>query len=166
MNFPKTGEELKTEILISSDKNGDLRLRQLLEILLKVDHDIIVEGVIMVFENNSRPDTKFRDQEFAGKILEGINPKSEKDLEILLRRALKNWDKSVEQLPFWFRDNYGIEKTKACFNRIDLPSSEIDKLETMKWWLQIKSTPKIRRSTSQILLNAFANYFTRLRRRF
>ena len=52
MNFPSTPENLKNEILESVDKTnqiGDLRIRQLIQILSKVNDEIIIEGVILVF---------------------------------------------------------------------------------------------------------------------
>lgn len=140
MKFPQTPEDLKTEILISSDKAGDLgdlRLRQLIKILEDIDHEIIVEGVIQVFEMRNRSNA-FQDQEFAGKILQLINPKSKKELREFLSRTLNYWDKSVEQLPFWFRDNYGIDVVKNAFEKFQCSDSENDKLKTMKFWLQLR----------------------------
>mgnify|MGYP003537221447 CR=1 FL=1 len=140
MKFPETAEDVKREILISSDKHkelGDLRIRQLIKILPKVNCEIIVEGVIKIFEQTNNLDTYSQDQEFAGKILEEINPKSEKDLKHTLLRVLRNWDKSVEQLPFWLRDNYGLEKLKETFAELRLTEQESDKLKTIKWWLHM-----------------------------
>lgn len=142
MKLPQTSEDLKTEILISSDKAGelgDLRIRQLIRILDKVDHETIIEGVIKVFETQNRPDKLYQDQEFAGQILQAISPKSGRDLKEILQRTLPTWDKSVEQLPFWFRDNYGIESVKEIFDNIELTEKEKEKLGAMKYWLQLKT---------------------------
>ncbi len=141
MKLPQTSEDVKTEILNSSDKAdevGDLRIRQLIKILDKVDQEIIVDGVIKVFETN-RPDSLNQDQEFAGRVLMTTNPKSKRDLKEILKRTLTTWDKSVEQLPFWFRDNYGLEKVRDTFDNISLTDNEKEKLETMKFWLQLKA---------------------------
>ena len=141
MKLPQTSEDVKTEILISSDKAaevGDLRIRQFIKILDKVDHEIVIDGVIKVFETN-RPDSLYRDQEFAGQILATINPKSKRDLKEIIKRTLLTWDKSVEQLPFWFRDNYGLENVRDTFDNLELPDEEKERLETMKFWLQLKA---------------------------
>lgn len=141
MKLPETSEDVKTEILISSDKVnelGDLRIRQLIKILPKVDSEIIIEGVIKVFETEDRPD-KYQDQEFAGRVLRTINPKSQKDLGDFLKRTLDNWDKSIEELPFWFRDNYGLDKVEETFDKVELTENQKDKLKTMKFWLQLKA---------------------------
>ena len=140
MNFPETADDIESEILISSDKSkelGDLRIRQLIKILPKVNSEIIVEGVIRIFEIGKSVESNSQDQEFAGKVLEDINPTSKKDLKEILQRVLKNWDKSVEQFPFWLRDNYGVNKLKETFADLELSDYEADKLKTIKWWLQI-----------------------------
>lgn len=144
MKFPETPEELKAEILESSDKfeeQGDQRIEQLISILSnqkgKLDDELMVEGIVSVFELESRPDTLFRDQEFAGRLLEKLKPKSEKELKVLAKRILKNWDKSIPALPFWFRDNYGIEKVKEALSSIEIRVEEKDNLKTMKYWLKL-----------------------------
>lgn len=140
MKFPETADDIVSEILISSAKSkelGDLRIRQLIKILPKVNSEIIVEGVIRIFETGKSVESNSQDQEFAGKVLENINPESRKDLKEILQRVLKNWDKSVEQFPFWLRDNYGVNKLKHTFADLELSDCEADKLKTIKWWLQI-----------------------------
>jgi hypothetical protein len=132
-----TEEYIYREILVSSDKPDDLKLLQLIKTLAGADQEAIAEAVIQVFENTNRPNTLFRDQEFAGSVLHEINPTSTQDLRIVLQRTLKNWNKSIEQFPFWLRDNYGLDTIKEIFNKIEWSSEEQDKLETMKWWLQL-----------------------------
>jgi len=138
MRFPTTGEDIKKEILISADKPGDLRIRQLIHILPKVDPEIIVEGVIQVIELEGRTNP-YRDQAIAAKILETMKPRSQKDLLEILKRTIRQWDKSIEQFPFWLRDNYGLETVSRTFDQLELDEIETDKLETMKWWLGIKA---------------------------
>jgi len=145
MKFPKTSEDLKNEILESVDKIeeiGDLRIRQLIKILAKVNYEIIIEGVIEVIENEKRTEKIYLDQKNAGRILKELNPKTDSNAELILNRILKNWNKSVEEIPFWLRDNYGIETLKNIFSILsdkNLTELELDKLKTMKWWLGIKS---------------------------
>jgi DNA-binding transcriptional regulator GbsR (MarR family) len=140
MKFPMTADEVEHEILLSSDKFkelGDLRIRQFIKILPKANHEIVAEGVIRVFERGGGTDKYSQEQEFAGKVLEIIKPKSRKEIKEVLLRVLKNWDKSVEQFPFWLRDNYGIEKLKETFAQLELTETEMDKLKTIKWWLHL-----------------------------
>jgi hypothetical protein len=140
MRFPITPDDLEREILICSDmsnKLGDLRLRQLIQILSKVNPEMIVEAIIRIFENHSRPEQYLQDQEFAGKILEIINPYSQKELKEVLLRGLPNWDQSVEQFPFWLRANYGVDNLKKTFAELELEGVKKDKLMTIKWWLEL-----------------------------
>ncbi|AXE19757.1 hypothetical protein DR864_19435 [Runella rosea] len=145
MKFPLTASELTNEIYISVDKYpeiGDLRIRQLMKILSNVPDELLIEGLIKVFENNNRRETEILDQEFAGQILKEIKPKTDVALEIILKKILSNWNKSVEEVPFWFKENYGIEicrhTLESISNEAVLTKVEKEKLETMKWWLEIK----------------------------
>ncbi|SHH24713.1 hypothetical protein [Flavobacterium defluvii] len=146
MKFPKTAEDIKNELLNSIDKInviGDLRIRQLIQILSKIEDRIIVEGIIQVFENEDRIDSIYIDQKYAGIILKKLNPKTNENIELLIIRTLKNWNKSLEELPFWFKDNYGIEIVKKVFDEIEnkgISKIESDKLTTMKWFLGIKNS--------------------------
>lgn len=145
MNFPDNPDIVQNEIYEAvdiSEKIGDLRIRQLIQILSKVKHHLIIEGILKVFENENRFDSIYMDQKYAGMILKSIKPKTEETIEFLLNRVLKNWNKSIEELPFWLKDNYGIEKLKKAFSQIEsksLSEIELDKLKTMKWMIQIDS---------------------------
>lgn len=145
MKFPTTSEDLKNEILESIDKMnqvGDLRIRQLIQILPKVKDQIIIEGVILIFENKDRVDSVYTDQKYAGIILKKLNPKTAQSAASILTRTLKNWNKSVEELPEWLRDNYGIENLKYVFSEFEkanLTALESENLKTMKWLLGIES---------------------------
>lgn len=145
MKFPTTAEDFKNEFLKSVDmidKVGDLRIRQLIQILPKIADPIIIEGVILIFENEERIDSIYTDQKYAGLILQKMNPKTVLRCDLILDRILKNWNKSVHELPFWLKKNYGIENLKNVFYEIEkrnLSDLEVDKLNTMKWTLQMIS---------------------------
>ncbi|AXT59278.1 hypothetical protein D1816_02575 [Aquimarina sp. AD10] len=143
MNIPETSEDFKIEFYSSIDffdKIGDLRIRQFMNRLNKVSDKIIVGGIIKVFENKMRPETEYTDQKYAGKILEKLKPKSDLDLLKVLKSTIENWNKSVEEFPFWIKENYGIEQVKNKLNEYEtqnLNETESDKLKTIKWWLKI-----------------------------
>ncbi len=139
MKFPKTAQDIENEILLSADTRGDLRLRQLISMLNKVDDELIIEGIIRVFENLTRQDHAFKYPEVAGQILNELKLKTQRDIVVVLQRTLKNWDKSVEQFPFWLRDNYGLDKLIGAFGQINPSDIQKDKIETIKWWLKIKA---------------------------
>lgn len=143
MNIPKTSEDLKNEFYISIDlidKIGDLRFRQLIEKLKNVSDQIIIEGVIKILENTDRQNSQYIDQKYAGKILSELNPKTNIDLISILELTIKNWNKSVEEFPFWLKENYGINVLKSKLNEFEtqnLTTLELDNLKTIKWWLKI-----------------------------
>tara|TARA_R110002126_G_scaffold77742_1_gene193667 strand:- start:1731 stop:2162 length:432 start_codon:yes stop_codon:yes gene_type:complete len=143
MNIPKTSDEFQNEFYSSidlMDKIGDLRIRQFMDRLNKVSDEIIVDGIIKVFEYENRPETEYIDQKYAGKILEKLKPKSDLDLLVVLKSTIGNWNKSVEEFPFWIKENYGIESVKnklTEFETQNLTKIESEKLKTIKWWLKI-----------------------------
>ncbi|MEA9411598.1 hypothetical protein [Flavobacterium sp. PL02] len=143
MKIPTTSDDFQNEFYSSidlMDKIGDLRIRQLVNILDKVNDEIIIGGIIKIFKNTKRPNTEYVDQKYAGKILNSIKPKTEIDLILILKDTIKNWNKSVEELPFWLKENYGITLLKnklAEFENQSLNDIESEKLIIMKWWLKI-----------------------------
>lgn len=145
MRKPKTPEDLENEIFNSVDKLhqiGDLRIRQLIKVLSDVSDEIIIEGIIKVFENNNRIETLYSDQKNAGIILQTLNPKTNINVEIIVLRILENWNKSVSEIPFWLKNNYGINTLKKAFLEIEnksLTELESEKLAALKWWLEIKA---------------------------
>ncbi|MDJ1470457.1 hypothetical protein [Xanthocytophaga flava] len=140
MKFPQTPEDIENEILISSEKAqnfGDLRIRQFIKILLLIkDQEIIVEGIIRIFENTNN----FLAQEFAGKVLEEINPKTHKDLKEVLTRTTKEWNVSVEQLPIWLQINYGLPKLQEVLEEHDALKLDPNKIRTIRYWLNLRQT--------------------------
>lgn len=145
MKFPSSPEDLRNEIFESVDKtkkNGDLRIRQLIQVLKNVNNEIIIEGVLKVFGNENRSDTIYSDQKYAGLILQEINPKTDKNVDSILDFTLKNWNKSVFELPFWMQKNYGNQILKKGFTEYktkNLSDIEIDNLKIMEWCLKIES---------------------------
>ncbi|MFI8380506.1 hypothetical protein [Leeuwenhoekiella sp. NPDC079379] len=143
MNIPKTSDDFQNDFYSSidlMDKIGELRIQQFMDRLNKVSDKIIVDGIVKVFKNEKRPETEYIDQKYAGKILEKLKPKSDLDLLVVLKSTIGNWNKSVEEFPFWIKENYGIESVKNKLTEFEiqnLTEIESDKLKTIKWWLKI-----------------------------
>ncbi|WP_347050610.1 hypothetical protein [Flavobacterium olei] len=143
MNIPKTADDFQKEFYLSIDlidKIGDLRIRQLIDRLDNVMDELIVEAIIKIFKNVNRPNTQYTDQKYAGIILSTLKPKTEIDLNIVLKSTIENWNKSVEEFPFWLKENYGLESLKntlAEFDAQKLNDIQVEKIKTMKWWLKI-----------------------------
>lgn len=143
MKTPKSSEDLIAEIFLCVDlteKLGDLRIRQLMRLLHKVSDEIVLESVIKVFNNEDRNETLYLDQLYAGKILVNINPKSELDLKSILNMVLKNWNKSIRDMPLWLFNTYKKEDLNNMLLSIENDPFESnerkDKAETMMWWIK------------------------------
>ncbi|MCC9070503.1 hypothetical protein LNQ49_02675 [Flavobacterium sp. F-65] len=143
MNIPKTADDFQNEFYSSidlMDKIGDLRIGQLIYRLDKVMDEIIVSGIIKIFKNVNRPNTQYIDQKNAGIILNKLKLKTEIDLNIVLKSTIENWNESVEEFPFWLKENYGLESLKNALTEFDaqkLNDIQTKKIQTMKWWLKI-----------------------------
>lgn len=143
MKIPKSSEDLIEEIFLCVDlteKLGDLRLRQLLMLLPKVADEIVLESVIKVFNNKEINETLYLDQLYAGKILTNVNPKSELDLKSILNMVLKNWNKSIRDMPLWLFNTYKKDDLNNMLLSIENDPFESnerkDKAETMMWWIK------------------------------
>ncbi|MFH6993582.1 hypothetical protein [Flavobacterium sp. FlaQc-48] len=143
MNIPKTTDDFQKEFYLSidlMDKIGDLRIRQLIDRLDNVMDEIIVSAIIKIFENVDRQNTQYTDQKYAGIILNKLKPKTQIDLSTILKSTIENWNKSVEEFPFWLKENYGLESLKNTLTEFDaqkLNDIQNEKIKTMKWWLKI-----------------------------
>ncbi|MDI9309127.1 MAG: hypothetical protein QM535_02830 [Limnohabitans sp.] len=143
MKIPTTPDDFQNEFYSSIeliDKIGSQRIQQLIYRLDKVEEEVIIGGIIKIFQNTERPNTECLDQEYAGKILDKFKPKTDLDLLPILKSTIGNWNKSVEEFPFWIKENYGMEYVKikiAEFEKQNLTEIEKDKLTTLKWWLKM-----------------------------
>ncbi len=143
MNFPNTVAIFKQEFYSSIDlipKLGDLRITQFLSLLDKVSNTIIFNSIIAILSNTLRPETNYLDQKYAGLILEIYNPNPEIDLNEILQLTLENWDKSIAEFPHWIQKNYTITEIEFVCNILEknaLSTLERDKMQTVKWWLQL-----------------------------
>lgn len=118
--------------------NNPQQIKQLSFSLAKVDSEEVFYGLYEVFK--SIPGQDYMSQELAGKILFKVRPRLHLDLIPIIQGVLNNWNVSVEQLPYYFRDLCGIEVVAQAIERIDiaeLNEKQKNSLETMKWWLRL-----------------------------
>ncbi len=114
------------------------QIKQLAFALGKSDPCEVFFGLYMVFL--SEPSQAFGQQELAGKLLFLLKPELNLELAPLIEGALENWNVSVEELPFYFRDIFGIELVSSAINSINICElNELQKngIKTMKWWLRL-----------------------------
>jgi|SRR5690242_5964200 hypothetical protein len=117
------------------------RLRQWLNVLRRRPAVEAFEALIGVFCNTHRPDTRYIDQEYAGRLLLSLNPPSPPDIQAVIKRTLPTWDLSVEQLPMYFEAAMGRE---AVLQALDMLGSQVSSkqeqraIETFRFWLRVR----------------------------
>lgn len=133
-----------TKLIIERTKtfgpDNPQQIKQLAFVLSKSDPCEVFYGLYMIFL--SEPSQAFGQQELAGKLLFMLQPKPKLNLELapLIQGALENWNVSIEEFPFYFRDVFGVELVSSAIKSIN--TSELNELQknglkTMKWWLRL-----------------------------
>jgi hypothetical protein len=116
---------INSEMVVSKlyetvDSTGRLdaqRLEQWLGVLRRRPAVEAFEALVGVFCNASRPDSRYLDQEYAGRLLLSLNPPSPPDVQAVIKRTLPTWDLSVEQLPMYFEAAIGREAVLQAMER-------------------------------------------------
>ncbi|HUF62017.1 MAG TPA: hypothetical protein VMN36_08075 [Verrucomicrobiales bacterium] len=89
------------------------------------------------------PQVPHREQEPPAKYLLQLRPQSEGDLPTLIRRTLRGWNLSIEELPFYFRDTSGIDRVRDALQTIEseeaLDETEKKAIATYRFWLTLDS---------------------------
>ncbi len=81
-------------------------------------------------------------QEYAGRLLEVLNPKPRVPLDELLLLVLPGWDPSIEQLPTYLRNRFGDDIVVAALARLDEASAVKPELtEAVRFWLRSPRSP-------------------------
>jgi hypothetical protein len=123
------------------------RVRQWLGVLRARPAEEVFQALFGVFTNESRPHTRFLDQEYAGAFLFSLQPPCPSDLTKTIRSVLGTWDVSVEQLPLYFVAAAGDAEVRQALAKIELESlsdTERKGLETFRWWLAQHRQPSQR----------------------
>ena len=64
------------------------------------------------------PPNAYLAQEYAGQLLIRFKPPCPGPIDLILRRVLPRWDRSVEQLPLYLREVFGPEVVITCLDRL------------------------------------------------
>jgi hypothetical protein len=112
---------------------------QISSVLRKLDSAEVFEILYTVLTNVDRPATRFADQEFAGRLLLDLQPTCTLELTQAIQGLLKGYDLSIEELPWYFAQQYGkqvvleiLEKLRTELNCEQQQQS----IKTWEWWLQ------------------------------
>ena len=114
------------------------RLEQWLGVLRRRPGVEAFEALIGVFCNVNRPDSRYLDQEYAGRLLLSLKPPSPPDMQAVIKRTLPTWNLSVEQLPMYFEAAIGREAVLQALDMLGSqgPSKQEQRaIETFRYWL-------------------------------
>ncbi len=117
------------------------RLEQWAKILRSRPDDEVFGSLIEVFSRTDRPNTRYIDQEHAGRLLLAVQPSCPSDVRDVIRRVLLVWDVSVEQLPLYFEVAIGRESLLKVLEELstdDCSQEEKSALGTFQFWLRTK----------------------------
>ena len=137
MKFPKHPVDIKNEIQLSiivSNLSGSLRFRQFIRMLGKVPEEKIIEGVFLVIEDQK---SGFDQQRAAGNILSELKPSTNRDIDEFVNRIIKTWDRSCQEIIYWFAFNYGVNQAKSYLEQLknqQMGKFEKEQIDTMNWW--------------------------------
>ena len=102
----------------------------------KKDPAIVLEVLLDVFSEDHGSDN-YSFQEIAGGLLWKLRPIYKRNIYDDLKEVLKNWNLSVEELPWYFADQIGIEALKDIVLTFLEEETRLKKksLETILFWI-------------------------------
>jgi hypothetical protein len=105
MREKKIRDEL---VKVVDGQNGWESLLQLMLKLKKEDSEIVLDALLNIFFFDNR-----RYHTAAGGLLWKLKPKYKRNLRRDIKLSLKNWDVSIEELPWYFAEVVGIESVRS-----------------------------------------------------
>jgi hypothetical protein len=139
-----TSEMVVSRLYETVDSTGRLdaqRLEQWLGVLRRRPAVEAFEALIGVFFDANRPDSRYLDQEYAGRLLLSLKLPSPLDAQAVIKRTLPTWDLSVEQLPMYFEAAMGREDVVQALDMLGSQGSseqEQRAIETFRFWLHAR----------------------------
>jgi hypothetical protein len=139
-----TSEMVVSRLYETVDSTGRLdaqRLEQWLGVLRRRPAVEAFEALIGVFCNANRPDSRYLDQEYAGRLLLSLKLPSPLDAQGVIKRTLPTWELSVEQLPMYFEAAMGREAVLQALDMLGSQGSseqEQRAIETFRFWLHAR----------------------------
>jgi hypothetical protein len=102
--------------------------------------EVVFDALYGVFLDDQLLDNRLHFQQLAGRCLLFLLPLNNHELGDLIYKSLKGWDRSVEELPWYFFKIYGKEEVLKKLDEIgikyNLSDNEQSKIETYRYWLK------------------------------
>jgi hypothetical protein len=112
---------------------------QVESVLQKLDSAEVFEILYTVLTNANRPETRFADQEFAGRLLLTLQPICPLKPTQAIQNLLECYDLSIEEVPWYFARQYGKPMVLEILEKLKhgvICEQQQQSIETWKWWLQ------------------------------
>ena len=89
---------------------------------------------------NPPPDA-YPSQEYAGQLLMQLKPQCPHPVDATLRQVLPRWNRSVEQLPLYLREVFGLDAVLGSLDRLADEGVDPHRLDTLRHWLNVHRKP-------------------------
>lgn len=132
--MPRSPDEVRK--LVSS---GRWKRKHLEALRWEFGDQVLFDVLFSAF--TQRPPIPHSEQVAPSDILLELKPKGMQNLKSLIRASLSGWNLSIEQLPYYFRETYGLEAVRFALNSIEmeeqLDEEEHKALQTYRYWLHL-----------------------------
>ena len=139
-------EQIRLELIKIVDGANDWQgVRHLMLKLKREDSEIVLEGLLEIFFL----DDLYRYQAAVGGLLWKLKPKYKRNLREDIKRSLKNWDVSIEELPWYFAEVAGIEEVRKEVESLLTESLEKEakqRAKTYLYWLSLETPEEFKAS--------------------
>lgn len=129
----RTPEEIREKVYLRHWRPREVSLA-----IEKLGGEVVFDALYGIFLDEEKGIRNFQEQEIAGRMLYELLPKTSKPLKLLVRNCLNNWNYSVEELPFYFREVFGKCALESTVNQIekdgDLNEYEKGALKVFRRW--------------------------------
>jgi len=134
-------QKIVQRIYGSIDRYGEInpqQYRQIKFVLQRTNSEDVFQILYSILTDQSRPNTRFADQEFAGRLLLSLNPNCTMDPLEAIRELVKWYDLSVEEIPWYFAQRYGVKAVREILAKLRSETQDDEErrnIDTWDWWL-------------------------------
>ncbi len=133
----RTPEEIRAKIYSKNWRRRELAILQ-----ERFGDEALFQALYLVFCDSNPPGHPLEHQSTAGDFLVDLNPSCPISAVEFLRTTLPNWNRSVEQLPFYIENQFGREATIEAIESLEadpeISESLSTKLSTCRYWLRVE----------------------------
>lgn len=130
-------KDITDRIVDTADRYSPSNLQQLKQLHTALCHAVPHEVYFGLMGTFLIP--RFGPQEVAGRLLIGIKPSPREPLETTIRNILGTWNLSVEQLPWYLADKFGVSEVLSSLAKLESEDKrteqELVAIGTFRFWL-------------------------------